>query len=239
MRTMQRVGAVTLVAGLLLFMGSTAAAQNTDQVCQGLDSGKIDVSGDVASITITAPEGQLIDGYCTKAGSAKQGNGPVYVTLDPPVAEVTITHPSGKDISHYSYGWTEVPVTTTTTVPPTTTTLPPTTTTTVPPTTTTTVPPTTTTTQPPVTTTTLPPVTTTTQPPVTTTTVPETTTTTTTVVDECGPEDDLYNPATGLCELPFTGPGDWAPMATVAGVGLILLGLAAIYGARRREDALT
>ncbi|UUZ59181.1 hypothetical protein [Nocardioides sp. B-3] len=37
-----------------------------------------------------------------KAGSAQQGNGPVNVVVDPPAASVTITHPSGKDISHYT-----------------------------------------------------------------------------------------------------------------------------------------
>lgn len=236
MRTMQRVGAILIAGGLLMMLTAPAAAQNTDQVCQGLDSGKIDTSGDPGSVTITAPEGFLIDGYCVKAGSAKQGNGPEYVTLDPPVASITITHSSGKAVSHYSYSLTEVPTTTTTTLPPTTTTtVPPTTTTTVPPTTTTTVPPTTTTTQPPVTTTTLPPVTTTTQPPVTTTTVP---TTTTTVPTECGPDSDLWNEATQTCELPFTGPGDVLAALAVIGALLTAGGLGLLALARRQEAGL-
>ena len=74
-----------------------------DQVCQGLDSGKIDVTGDQHSVTVTAPDGYLIDEYCVKAGSAQQGEGPVYVPVDPPAKTVTITYPSGKAISHYSY----------------------------------------------------------------------------------------------------------------------------------------
>lgn len=93
------------------------------------------------SITVTAPEGKLISGYCVKAGSIKQGNGPFYDTVDPPSKSETISHPSGKDISHYTVTYvtvgsptTTVPgesTTTTTTVPPTT--VPPTTTTTIDP----------------------------------------------------------------------------------------------------------
>ncbi|GAB4086758.1 hypothetical protein GCM10028784_33880 [Myceligenerans cantabricum] len=71
--------------------------------------GKIDVEGNQKKITITAPEGKLITGYCVKAGSAKQGLGPEYKTFDPPVAEVTIKHSSCKDISHYTVTYTDAP----------------------------------------------------------------------------------------------------------------------------------
>lgn len=86
------------------------AAASDDQVCDGLDSGKVDVTEDVTSITITADEGQVITGYCVKAGSAYAGDGPYYVT-DLSETAVTIVHPSGKEISHYSvsYGPAEVP----------------------------------------------------------------------------------------------------------------------------------
>ncbi len=109
--------------------------------------------------------------------------------------------------------------TTTTTVPETTTTLPPTTTT-VPPTTTT-VPPTTTTVPP--TTTTLPP-TTTTVPETTTTTVPETTTTT----FSCGPESQLWNPATQDCRHVFTGVNSYR-LALMAKIGLSMLAFGFIF----------
>ncbi|GGM31522.1 LPXTG cell wall anchor domain-containing protein [Promicromonospora citrea] len=64
--------------------------------------GKVDVGGEQGSVTVTAPDGYLITGYCVKAGSAKNGAGPETVTVDPPVAEVTISHSSGKAVSHYT-----------------------------------------------------------------------------------------------------------------------------------------
>jgi hypothetical protein len=88
---------------------------------------KVDVVGDHATVEVTAPDGFLISGYCVKAGSARQGDGPELVVVDPPAATVTISHSSGKDVSHYTID--VVPVPTTTTEPPTTTTEPPTTTT--------------------------------------------------------------------------------------------------------------
>ncbi len=95
---------------------SSPGQDANDQVCPDGDTGKIDVSGSQASVTVTAPEGKLISGYCVKAGSANQGDGPVLVTVNPPQATVTITHPSGKDISHYSvtYVVEETPPTETT-----------------------------------------------------------------------------------------------------------------------------
>lgn len=104
--------------------------------------------------------------------------------------------------------------TTTSTTTTTTTTLPPTTTTTLPPTTTTTLPPTTTTTKPPTTTTSSTTSTTSTTLGTTTTTDPGTTTTssTTTTTDPCDEEHPLYDPTSGLCELPFTGPEPGDPV---------------------------
>ena len=96
--------ALLLCAAFFLVIAPPAQAA---QVCGGLDSGKIDTKGDPASVTVTAPKGQLISGYCVKAGSEKQGDGPRYVTLNPPVSTVTITHPSGKDVSHYSLSYVD------------------------------------------------------------------------------------------------------------------------------------
>ncbi|MFJ2755628.1 sortase domain-bontaining protein [Nocardioides sp. NPDC087217] len=51
---------------------------------------------------MTAPAGYKIRQYCVKAGAAPAGGGPVYVTVDPPRQSVTITHPTGKAVSHWS-----------------------------------------------------------------------------------------------------------------------------------------
>ena len=50
----------------------------------------------------------MITGYCVKAGSANQGNGPEYVNgLN--ATEVTFSHSSGKDISHYVVFYDDIP----------------------------------------------------------------------------------------------------------------------------------
>jgi hypothetical protein len=64
---------------------------------------KVDVTGAYPAIILTAPNGFLISGYCVKAGSDKQGLGPEEVVVYPAQATVTLTHTSGKDISHYTY----------------------------------------------------------------------------------------------------------------------------------------
>jgi hypothetical protein len=94
---------------------------NDGQVCPGGDSGKIDVSSG-SSVTVTAPDGKLISGYCVKAGSANQGLGPEFVPVSPPQKTVTISHSSGKDVSHYSLTYVdeEQPTTTETTTTETT-----------------------------------------------------------------------------------------------------------------------
>ena len=71
-------------------------------MCIPLSSGKVDTTGDLRSVTVTAPEGYKIRRYCVKAGAAPASGGPVYVTVDPPRQTVTITHPTGKAVSHWS-----------------------------------------------------------------------------------------------------------------------------------------
>lgn len=125
-----------IAAAVLLLTSSTDAAGTPSNpgVCQPQDQHQTP-SSTTAQVTVTAPAGQLISGYCVKAGSAQQGNGPEYVTIDPPATQVTITHSSGKDISHYVVSYvpatttsegptTTVPDSTTTTIPETTTTVP-------------------------------------------------------------------------------------------------------------------
>jgi len=110
------LGCVLIMMALVL--PALSAHAGPAGVCPGLDSGKIDVSGEQTSITVTAPAGYLIDEYCVKAGSVQGGTGgPVIVAVNPPQKSVTITYPSGKAISHYSVSY--VPISTPTTPPPT------------------------------------------------------------------------------------------------------------------------
>lgn len=115
------LGAATLMTGFVL-TGTAGTAQATggggggggpdpNQVCAPLDSGKINTSGDPTSVTLTAPAGKLITKYCVKAASANHGDGPVYVDVDPAVAQLTVGYPGGKAISNYSYALKSKPPT--------------------------------------------------------------------------------------------------------------------------------
>ncbi|MDO9495464.1 MAG: hypothetical protein Q7J48_07165 [Nocardioides sp.] len=105
-RTASLAATAALLAVPVLAMATlttTAAhADNDGQVCRDLDSGKLDTSGDPQSVTYTAEPGQVITGYCVKAGSVHQGDGPVYVELEETTGVLVIRHPSGKAVSHYS-----------------------------------------------------------------------------------------------------------------------------------------
>ena len=109
MRKTTVLGATALlVAGLMVPSAAAFAAPvavapvatTGDATCP--KDGKVDVEGDHTTLVVTAPDGYLIIGYCVKAGSAKQGLGPEFVEVDPPATQVTISHSSGKDISHYT-----------------------------------------------------------------------------------------------------------------------------------------
>jgi LPXTG-motif cell wall-anchored protein len=113
-----RIFIATAGAAALIAIGSVTPASagpmpaqipDGADVCPAFDSGKIDTPGDPASVLVTAPAGKLISGYCVKAGSANSGLGPVFVVVDPPQAQVTITHPSTKDVSHYSLVYVNAP----------------------------------------------------------------------------------------------------------------------------------
>jgi len=98
---MKRFAAVAALLLAAVLTWAPGAGATTEGVCP--DNGtKVNVDGEHESITVTAPEGKLIAGWCVKAGSIEQGDGPEFVVVDPPAAEVTITHSSGKDISHYT-----------------------------------------------------------------------------------------------------------------------------------------
>jgi hypothetical protein len=119
---------LTLAATLVGFAGAAPAMAMGDdtgalnQVCLPLDSGKIDTTGDPMTVVLTAPEGMVITGYCVKAGSDNQGDGPKYPELRPEQLNqnsIEIAHPSGKAISHYSFSYAPAPTTPTDPVTPT------------------------------------------------------------------------------------------------------------------------
>lgn len=222
---MKRIALAVAVLALMLTAAlPVLATPPDDNVCTALDSGKIDTTGDPMTVTITADPGYLITGFCVKAGSVIQGDGPVYIAVDPPRKTVTFDYKGGaKAISHFSWSQSPEEVTTTTT---TTTTVPDTTTTT-------TTEPTTTTTTLPVTTTTTVPVTTTTLGTTTTTTLPVTTTTAAVTTTTAGDTTTTAGETTtSMTELPMTGgPGDWAGWA-FAGFALLVAGAFALRGGK-------
>jgi len=240
---------VGIFAIVMAMFSGVSSASNFGQVCTGLSSGKIDVSGSYKTLTITAPEGKLISRYCVKAGSVNQDLGPEYVDVNPPSESVVISHSSGKDISHYSIEYVNTPTTTTsstssttsstttsTTTSSTTTTTEPTTTTTEPITTTT--EPTTTTssttstsstssttsTTQPVTTTSTSTSTSTTLPVTTTTVVPTTTTIPTTTINVTTTEPAPAIMYQTIDRLASTG----SDVYILAGIGLLMISVGAL-----------
>ncbi len=111
------------VAMLAFSFTSPAAASQPDFICEEYDSGKIDTEGDPATVTVTAPEGNLISGYCVKAGAEK-----FFIEVSPPQKTVVVDHPVKDSVSHYSLVYVDAPIeedpeptpTPTPTVPPTT-----------------------------------------------------------------------------------------------------------------------
>lgn len=107
-RTVALTAAALLALPVIALSSAPAQAEddgNDGKVCLGLDSGKIDTTGDPQTVTVHAPAGQLVTGYCVKAGSLQQGNGPVYVELEEATDVLVIRHPSTKAVSHYSLSY--------------------------------------------------------------------------------------------------------------------------------------
>lgn len=98
---MKKLLAAGAVAALVL-LGGAMPAQAVPNLCPAGDSGKIDVSSEDSSITLTAPAGQVITQVCLKSGTTVE-----YFTFDPGQQTVTVTTTSGKDISHYSVWYGE------------------------------------------------------------------------------------------------------------------------------------
>jgi hypothetical protein len=101
----------TIAIATLATIGSAAGTVGAQdqRVCPDLDTGKIDPPGDPTSVTITAPEGKVIVQVCVKAGSGVQEEGPEFINFDPGVTEATVSHTSGKEISHYSVKFADAP----------------------------------------------------------------------------------------------------------------------------------
>lgn len=98
--------AAVMVGALALALGAGAMPAQATQpefICEPLDSGKQNTTGDPATVTWTAPGDQLIDGYCVKAGTTM-----VFVPIDPPVKTVTIDHPTKNSVSHFSVSYVDV-----------------------------------------------------------------------------------------------------------------------------------
>jgi len=79
------------LSGIALAVPLSASADQPDFICEELDSGKINTVGDPSTVTVYAPPGYLIDGYCVKAATIK-----VFVPVVPPAATVVVDHPTVK-----------------------------------------------------------------------------------------------------------------------------------------------
>jgi hypothetical protein len=120
------IAIVTLATVGAIGAAGIVGAQGQADVCPNLDTGKLD-GGNQTSITFTAPEGLVIVQICVKAGSGQQEEGPFFINFDPGVTSATFSHPSGKEISHFSVKFAPAPPPTTAAAPPTTAAAPPTT----------------------------------------------------------------------------------------------------------------
>jgi len=114
------------LASLLLgLVGASPANAADSDTCDDIISGEgwqEKVEGDFndgdPELTVTAPEGFLIDMYCVKTGSDQHGDGPVIVEVDPPAETVTIDHPTKEGVSHFVVHLIEAPTDTPTTETP-------------------------------------------------------------------------------------------------------------------------
>ncbi|MCK5928193.1 MAG: hypothetical protein KAG80_08365, partial [Nocardioides sp.] len=92
----------TAVAGILaasLVAGATAAEATPVGNCPDHRP----VPGNADSLTVTAPAGQVITGYCVKSAGLKGTKGaPETVVLATPVTSIVLRHTDGGNLTHYS-----------------------------------------------------------------------------------------------------------------------------------------
>ncbi|NPC41476.1 hypothetical protein [Nocardioides sp. zg-1230] len=97
------LASLLLLLPTIAVLGAQAAtpASATSEICAG---DKVEVTGEKETITYTAPDGYLISSWCVKAGTRTEVH-----DIDPPVKTITISHSSGKGISHYSVTLVKAP----------------------------------------------------------------------------------------------------------------------------------
>ncbi|SDS81147.1 hypothetical protein SAMN04489860_2428 [Paraoerskovia marina] len=106
MRIVRSISAGVAALALVAAGAGAATAKGNPDICRYDGEGwmeKVDVSGNHQGVQVDAPDGLVIVGYCVKAGSSKgrSGGGQEVNYLDDGVDSLTITHSSGKDVSHY------------------------------------------------------------------------------------------------------------------------------------------
>lgn len=110
---------LALAAGALALLPVFAGLASPAQAaavgnCPDLDSGRVVVPGNQDQITVTAPAGKTIVGYCLKSAGLRGTTGaPYQVVLDSPATSVVLTHRDGGNLTHYSllYGAATLPST--------------------------------------------------------------------------------------------------------------------------------
>ena len=97
------LAAAVLSSGLALGVATPAPASAAPGNGDDLDSGRVVVPGNADRVTVAAPAGQLVTGYCVKSAGLKGTTGaPEYVVLEKPVASLSLKHTDGGNLTHYS-----------------------------------------------------------------------------------------------------------------------------------------
>ena len=105
--------ALLLLLPTMAVIGAQAAtpAAGAD-VCPGE---QVEIRGETKTVTYTAPAGYLVSSWCVKAGTTIEVHDGTTHAL--PTTTVTITHSSGKGVSHYSVTLVKAPEPKTPTAP--------------------------------------------------------------------------------------------------------------------------
>ena len=97
--------AIGIAATALVAMPMAVAVAAPGDPCAQLGTGRVVAEAGQVAVTVTAPEGSLIDQYCV-VGADQQ---PVYVDLDPLVAAVTVEAADGSMLTEYSVSFVLAP----------------------------------------------------------------------------------------------------------------------------------
>ena len=100
-----RSALISSLAGLALALTPTVATagngNGNGNKCPDLDTGRQEVEGERATVTIVAPAGYAIARVCIKAGSANHGDGPEEKSPPEGTTVWEVGYESGKDVSHW------------------------------------------------------------------------------------------------------------------------------------------